>query len=77
MNNLIWSVIGLLVLAHGYFFVRYQTYDPCGAAVARTVQEGRILWSASPDRGAKDLMTCYYVALTGEVPQELAQTSKK
>ncbi len=81
MNNVIWSVIGVLVLLHGYFLARYQTYDPCGAAVARFAQDGRegrpeMGLLATPDRNTKKLYACYVVALTGELPRETPDASK-
>jgi hypothetical protein len=76
VSNAIWSVIGILVLLHGYFMVRYQTYDPCGAAVARYHQDGRGAWPTQPDRSPKVLLACYYVALTGESPANMTTASK-
>jgi hypothetical protein len=75
MNNAIWSVIGLLVLLHGYFLIRYQTYEPCEAAAARFVQDGRAAWPGGSNRDPKALLACYYGALTGDFRPNMAAAS--
>ena len=39
MMKLIWTIIGILILVHAYFYVRYQQIDPCAAALTKVERE--------------------------------------
>lgn len=75
--KVIWSVIGLLVLLHGYFFVRYGSADPCAAAQLRLL-DGKLL-PEDPNKVSiivhlgfsRPILACYQIALTGTVPSGL------
>ena len=76
MTRVIWSTVGVLVLLHGYFLVRYQTYDPCGAAAARFAQEGREPLPRGSAHTFQDFLACYSAALTGDVTTQVAASAK-
>jgi len=69
MMKLIWTIIGILILVHAYFYIRYQQLDPCDAALAKVTREDP---AAIPEVGAliadKNLGAigrCYMIAILG------------
>ena len=65
----IWGVIGIAVLLHGFFYVKYGTADPCGAAVARLMQDRSPAWivyGAKVGLGERNFVECYAIAVLGE-----------
>ena len=39
MMKIIWTIIGILILVHAYFYIRYQQIDPCAAALTKVERE--------------------------------------
>jgi hypothetical protein len=65
----IWGVIGIAVLVHGFFFIKYGTADPCGAAIARLMQDKSPAWIAygmKTGLGERNLVECYAIAVLGD-----------
>jgi hypothetical protein len=71
MVKAIWGFIGLALLVHGFFFVRYKSLHPCEAASARLIEEypqDGLTYSqrlASGPNRAEKLAECYRIALLG------------
>ena len=69
LAKFIWAVIGIAVLVHGYFYVKYGSPDPCVAAVGRLKEDGSQAWLAygvKTGMGNRDFIQCYAVAFMGE-----------
>jgi hypothetical protein len=76
MFKLIELIIGMAILVHGYFYLRYGTADPCAAAMLRIVQDdpGNALafgLKATIGRDNTTILECYGIALVG--PKAFAQ----
>ena len=69
MMKLIWTIIGILILVHAYFYIRYQQIDPCAAALTKVEREdpaalpGVTALLANRDLGA--IGRCYMIAIVG------------
>lgn len=67
--KLIWTIIGILILVHAYFYVRYQQIDPCAAALTKVEREDpAALAAVSAELANRDLGTigrCYVIGLLG------------
>lgn len=67
--KLIWTIIGILILVHAYFYIRYQQIDPCAAALAKVSRENPAELPAvetllqNRDLGA--IGRCYLIGLFG------------
>jgi len=76
MVRIIWSIIGILVLVHGYLYIRYKTFDPCEAAMVKTAQENpAALARVTALLSNRDLATigrCYLIAVAGASADERA-----
>ena len=83
MKNLVTLVILAAILVHGYFYLRFGTFDACKAAAIRMINQqsseaGRALGSlvAGPIEArfrAKGVVSCYRAAVLGEDPNALLQ----
>jgi hypothetical protein len=71
MVRVIEAIVSIAILVHGYFYVRYGTADPCGAATIRFMQDmPSKAWDFDQLIGKRDgraLYLCYVVALLGPV----------
>ena len=69
MMKLIWTIIGILILVHAYFYIRYQQIDPCAAALTKVEREDpAALPSVTALLANRDLGTigrCYMIGIVG------------
>ena len=67
--RLIWTIIGILILVHAYFYVRYQEIDPCGAALVKVSRENPAdlpaVTAELADRSLGAIGRCYMIGLFG------------
>lgn len=67
--RLIWTIIGILILVHGYFYVRYQEIDPCAAALVKVSREAPAelpaVTAEVADRSLGAIGRCYMIGLFG------------
>jgi hypothetical protein len=69
MMKLIWTIIGILILVHAYFYIRYQQIDPCAAALAKVEREDPAALPAVTaelaDRNLGTIGRCYMIGIIG------------
>lgn len=67
--RLIWTIIGILILVHAYFYIRYQEIDPCAVALAKVSRENPAdLPTVTAELESRDLGAigrCYMIGLFG------------
>jgi hypothetical protein len=67
--RIIWTIIGILILVHAYFYVRYQEIDPCAAALAKVAREEPAdlpaVTALLADRDLGTIGRCYLIAIVG------------
>jgi hypothetical protein len=74
--------VGVVVLAHGYFYIALGSVDPCKAAVTHIIQKerqkgndlvasmGALFGDQLEDMLRSDgVKTCYRAAITGDLPE--------
>ncbi|HZP19375.1 MAG TPA: hypothetical protein VFB16_04140 [Bauldia sp.] len=69
MLRIVWTLIGILILIHGYLYIRYQSLDPCEAAVKKvSIEHPEAMGRVMSLLGTRDLGTigqCYWIAVVG------------
>lgn len=69
MMRLIWTIIGILILVHAYFYIRYQQVDPCAAALAKVEREYPAalpsVTALLADRDLGAIGRCYMIGIMG------------
>jgi hypothetical protein len=70
IERIIGVVISAAFLVHGYFYIRYNTFDPCAAASLRYWQDSpanapRFDQGVANKRDGEVLLVCYAIALLG------------
>jgi hypothetical protein len=69
MVRIIWTIIGVLVLIHGYLYIRYKTIDPCEAAIVKTASENPAaaarVTALLANRDLQTIGRCYLIAVVG------------
>ncbi len=73
MIRLIWTIIGILVLVHAYFYIRYQAIDPCDAALTKVSREDpddlAAVTALLANRDIATIGRCYLIAIVGPARQ--------
>ena len=81
ITRLIATLVALLILVHGYFYLSFGTVDPCVAATFKVINKSQsqaargagLLFSAAIEKviRSKGVWACYRTAVTGEAPDGL------
>ncbi len=72
MKTVLAVIVAVIVLLHGYFYIRYGTAQPCQAASVRAMADVGVETAAKflqPNPGLAQIGQCYVVALMGTKSQ--------